>query len=471
MKLIQYIRGNRRGKEINRLEKEAMNDPFLADALDGFDSVESDDHELRINAMRAKVLSRTKSGNNRVFRYIGVAAGIVLIVGAGWYFLFNSGDAHIPQHISENISQQQIAENMESVSGDTLQDESLIAQTEIKDVKTKETKSAVKSSRKSVENKKQINIPSPRVNTDTSDLVSVEPETKKTAGKVRENVVNTNRNHISVATVRHSNNRETVNNTNNYSELSESADTDLRTDIPEQKPVNIVVDLNENTITVKGKVFDADGYAVSGCSVIEKNGDSPKGVVTNMNGEYSIETEKDKTLVFSLVGYKEQKVVVEDAILNVILEEDDQALDEIVVVGFGTRKREPVTNSTKVAVSDLNIPRSDLSRHYAGKAPSYLNDGEMQSKEPFSPKTVSGKKEYKRYLSENAVMPQSEGCKGKKGTVRVQFTIDPKGRPTNIRIKKSLCPEADKEAVRLIEQGPDWTTKDKEIEVKVRFKL
>lgn len=48
MKLLDYIRGLRKGKEAHRLEKESMKDPFLADAMDGYHQVEGD-HEEQIN--------------------------------------------------------------------------------------------------------------------------------------------------------------------------------------------------------------------------------------------------------------------------------------------------------------------------------------------------------------------------------------------------------------------------------------
>ena len=47
MKLLDYIRGLRKGKEAHRLEKESMQDPFLADAMDGYNQVEGN-HEQRI---------------------------------------------------------------------------------------------------------------------------------------------------------------------------------------------------------------------------------------------------------------------------------------------------------------------------------------------------------------------------------------------------------------------------------------
>ena len=49
MKLLDYIRGLRKGKEAHRLEKESMKDPFLADAMDGYHKVEGDTMNRLIN--------------------------------------------------------------------------------------------------------------------------------------------------------------------------------------------------------------------------------------------------------------------------------------------------------------------------------------------------------------------------------------------------------------------------------------
>lgn len=54
MKLLDYIRGLRKGKEAHRLEKESMQDPFLADAMDGYNQVEGN-HEQRIEKLRMQV--------------------------------------------------------------------------------------------------------------------------------------------------------------------------------------------------------------------------------------------------------------------------------------------------------------------------------------------------------------------------------------------------------------------------------
>ena len=56
MKLLDYIRGLRKGKEAHRLERESMQDPFLADAMDGYSQVEGN-HEQRIEKLRMQVFS------------------------------------------------------------------------------------------------------------------------------------------------------------------------------------------------------------------------------------------------------------------------------------------------------------------------------------------------------------------------------------------------------------------------------
>ncbi|MDR3194432.1 MAG: hypothetical protein LBT76_03955 [Tannerella sp.] len=95
--LLDYIRGKRRGKAAHRIEREAMRDPFLAEALEGFDAVEGA-HAERIAAMRRRLLSQTRRRYLRR-RYVGAAASLLLCLLAGSYFLWNrsAADAFIGQ--------------------------------------------------------------------------------------------------------------------------------------------------------------------------------------------------------------------------------------------------------------------------------------------------------------------------------------------------------------------------------------
>lgn len=73
-----------------------------------------------------------------------------------------------------------------------------------------------------------------------------------------------------------------------------------------------------------------------------------------------------------------------------------------------------------------------------------------------APRPVIGEEAFREYLKKELVHPQDSACKGITGTVLIEFHINEQGRPINLTVKQSLCESADKEALRLIEKGPDW---------------
>ena len=102
--------------------------------------------------------------------------------------------------------------------------------------------------------------------------------------------------------------------------------------------------MNAQTITVTGIVTDAaDGTSITGCSVV--NNRSKSGAITDVNGRYSIQAQKGDVLLFRFIGYKEEKRVVESVKLDVKMKTDDVALEECVVVGYGTMKTKAMTGA------------------------------------------------------------------------------------------------------------------------------
>jgi len=98
MKLIEYIEGERKGKEANRLERQAMTDPFLQDALDGFDDVTGDHAQVIARLEKRFAQSETpseidvKTARKRlsiVEQFIYIAASFLLIVGFSAIFLWD----------------------------------------------------------------------------------------------------------------------------------------------------------------------------------------------------------------------------------------------------------------------------------------------------------------------------------------------------------------------------------------------
>jgi len=115
MQIKDYIKGNRRGKEANQLEREAMNDPFLEGALDGFDSV-AGDHDKIIEQLEQEythpaVVHKSK---NKTLLYWAAAASILLLIGISAYFLLETNRQNIPI-----LAEAQLVENEDVIPTDS----------------------------------------------------------------------------------------------------------------------------------------------------------------------------------------------------------------------------------------------------------------------------------------------------------------------------------------------------------------
>ncbi len=125
------------------------------------------------------------------------------------------------------------------------------------------------------------------------------------------------------------------------------------------------------TITVKGVIKDAKGAPLSGVSIVEKGGE--KATVTLADGSFSLTVPAKATLLVSYVGYAEQEITTRDTdLLNVslLLTPGKAAMDEVVVVGYGTRRKSELTGSV-VSVNEQSIkdiPTQSLASALQGRA-------------------------------------------------------------------------------------------------------
>lgn len=106
------------------------------------------------------------------------------------------------------------------------------------------------------------------------------------------------------------------------------------------------IGLFAQSITVKGTVVDPTGETVIGASVVEK-GNPSNGVITDLDGKFTIKLPQGKKLVVSYVGYVTQEVdVVPGKELSITMSEDSQSLNEVVVIGYGmSQVRKDLTGS------------------------------------------------------------------------------------------------------------------------------
>jgi iron complex outermembrane receptor protein len=106
--------------------------------------------------------------------------------------------------------------------------------------------------------------------------------------------------------------------------------------------------------TVSGKIIDPSGEALPGVNIVVKG--TTRGVVSDMDGNYTISAPAGATLTFSYIGYLSQEVIVgNESTVNITLQEDIANLEEVVVIGYGTVKRSDATGSVATVSSrDFN---------------------------------------------------------------------------------------------------------------------
>ena len=127
--------------------------------------------------------------------------------------------------------------------------------------------------------------------------------------------------------------------------------------------------------TIKGKITDENGLALPGVSVVLKA--SSTGTVSDSDGAYSlnIPESENATLVFSFVGYlPKESLVGNKTSLDIQLAIDDKALEEVVVVGYGTQRKRDITSAVSVInMQDIGeVPKSNVTRMLQGQAPGVI---------------------------------------------------------------------------------------------------
>lgn len=377
MRLSDYIQGLRKGKEAHRLEKESMKDPFLADAIDGYNQVEGN-HEQRIEQLRIQISARSTKKRNTYAIIWSVAACLVIGFGISSYFLFLK---ETPEPVIPIIPQKEIA----LVPTKTKTDSTPISPVSMKQA---DKKDIIAKSRTTISKPPSAPITTMPMEEETSDQMVAATD---------EEVIM----------------------------ITGASDPES---VKKMRIAKMAV-IPTNDI-IKGKVTDQKGEPLIGASVMYKG--TNIGTVTDVNGEFSLlKKAENKQLTAQYIGYDPVEVPVDTSrTMLIAMNEDQKGLSEVVVVGHGVNKKANKDNT---------------------------------------PQPVDGKRKYLKYLKKNLVRPTDETCAQVKGKVVLTFLVNRDGRPFHIKVKKSLCESSDKEAIRLVQEGPDWTYGNKQAEVIVKF--
>ena len=419
MKLLDYIRGLRKGKEAHRLEKESMQDPFLADAMDGYNQVEGN-HEQRIEKLRMQVSAHSAKKKNTYAITWSIAACLIIGFGISSYFLF------LKKSMTDEVF---IAE--ESVS------------TKLAEPAAPPTPAIPATPTVPATPQKEIALATTKVKTDStpiSEITARQADKKDMIAKIQ--ATSQPQQGVPVATVPVM--EEVSEETAALQEVVATMDTFESESDKKMKLAKVATILPQNNM-IKGRVTDGKGEPLIGASVTYKG--TNIGTITNMNGEFSLVKKDDKKrLTAQFIGYDPVEIRVDTSrTMLIAMNENKQALNEVVVVGYGAKKnKKSVTAGTVVK-------------------------GNEQANKDITPQPVIGKRKFQKYLKENLVRPTDEKCAQVKGKVVLTFLVNKEGRPFSIKVKESLCESSDKEAIRLIQEGPDWIYGTKLAEVTVHF--
>lgn len=122
--------------------------------------------------------------------------------------------------------------------------------------------------------------------------------------------------------------------------------------------------------TVSGVVSDDQGMTIPGVNVTIK-GTAQSSVATNIDGEYTITVPDEATLVFSFIGFANQEIKVNgQTVINVTLKENIQTLEEVVVIGYGTQRKDDVNSAVSTIKTDdiKNLKQTTVDQMIQGKA-------------------------------------------------------------------------------------------------------
>ncbi|MDD2938841.1 MAG: carboxypeptidase-like regulatory domain-containing protein [Proteiniphilum sp.] len=381
--LKEYIQGNRHGKKANQLERQTMDDPFLRDAIDGFDSVEGD-HSSVIEKLEKRIQPTQKRIHKSL--WIGVAAAVlILLIGIPLLLLPPGAKEEVVVATSESIPQ-----TKEAAPTAAPKDPGIVEMNPVQEAPvvlppaTKEEKV--------VSNNMVINI-----------IVNEEVEVAAVSQDVTERSV-----------------------------PEGSKETDM-------------------ALLARGRVVDETGEPIIGATIQLKN--SNMGTVTDMEGKFSLHVpvNADSTLLALYVGMKPQEIPVKENVGDITLQSDDMALNEVIVVGFGTQKKSSVVGAVTRTDSIVKTSSSE----------------ETDSVTTNTNRAIFDKEEFTGYFRENY---DEKICEGQSVSFVVTFFIDITGHPRNVQIKENSCPAMETEIKRLLLGSPPWSEGNRRVTLKIELK-
>ena len=442
----KYHNGELNATAMHKLEREALDDPFLMDALEGYE-VAGKDQQANLNELSERLEQRTSVKKARIipWKAWSIAASVIVALTIGGLWLKKTP----PTQKVANVVLPAPDKSKVELSKDTLKaPAAAVAQAPLIAQKAKPatiSKPAAKVTDRALYQQEisaaDANVPAAPNSATTAYappvvLREVKPqEEKKDNTQQLSEVVVMNYNQQSKQDSME--NAELARRKAKYS--AATVDSKLQGKV---EGLTVITSKDSKTQFGPGRIAGTnisgiiiskdDGQPVIGAAIRIKG--TNKSTVTNTNGYFALPVSGDKeTLDIASIGYERKQVSAKGGdSLKVELDQVKGALSEVVAVGYGAKKDA---------------------------------DGEHAAE---SAHPQDGWSSFKKYLQTNAFLTD-----GTTGSVSVAFTVDTAGTLSDFKIKKSLDATADQKAIDLIKAGPSWVGnnnhKPEQVTVKVKF--
>jgi TonB-linked SusC/RagA family outer membrane protein len=132
----------------------------------------------------------------------------------------------------------------------------------------------------------------------------------------------------------------------------------------------------QQDVKIKGTVIDETNIPIPGVSVIIKG--STTGTVTDINGSFELTAPEGSVLQVSFIGFGTQEIAItnETSVLNIVLAEETENLEEVVIIGYGTQRKETVTGSLSSVSSEelVEQPVGNITQALGGRIPGLISN-------------------------------------------------------------------------------------------------
>ena len=396
---LAYRKGELSEEERNLFERELQKDPFAEEAEEGFSTILPDDISEDLRQLQTSIHKRTHRNQRRIVYRIAASIAMLMIVSSVFIVVEKNKPSAKLSNINEPVIE--IRRN-QPLNKPEQPDET-------------QEKPSERYSRKRVSS-----VQSPQVKSSVSD-----PTERSVISEVPE------------ATDRFA-----------ISALPEATDRLARSEVMNKeytgniKNAAAATAVKRSAARLEGQVISTeDGMPVAGASIMVRGTD--RGVVTDTDGQFSISVPADSIrLIASFIGMESTEFTAKtDTRVEIRMTPSVLSMDEIVVVGYGTVRKESLNNED---------------------AADYI-----------PPQPVNGKPDFELYIRENIKRPDTSTV-GQRVVVVVRFLVKTDGTVSNIRIIRSPGKKFSDEAVRLIKSGPAWKPAEqegiaKEDEIRVRI--